>query len=414
MSPAAQPSPTIPVPEPNLTPAEMTSRAEAMRAVLRQRQHECESQGRIPQATHEDFTKAGFYRALQPRRFGGYEFSMPDFVNLIIEISRGCADTGWVASIIGIQPAVFSSLFPEQAQREIYGATGHCCITIVVAAQGTATPTDGGYLIKGTWDYASGCDIATHYLMAALLIDPATQTQTAPAFALLDAASCKIIDNWNVTGMQGTGSRQVVVEDIFIPAYRILPLTPTTMHEPGNHPGHALYTNALYHGIPLNALSFHLQATAIGAAKGALDAYEQILRHKKWVLPPFTPRFEMPDLQLRFGESQAKIDAAEAALLSFANQYTELCRLAYEGKKEFTQIESRRLARAGAECVELAYQAVDTMYRTGGSSSIAQSSTLGRYFRNLAALRTHIGTQRDQLAINTARLHFGLPPLSPI
>jgi 3-hydroxy-9,10-secoandrosta-1,3,5(10)-triene-9,17-dione monooxygenase len=392
----------------------MIRRAESMRDILRHRQNECESHGRIPQITHEDFAKAGFYRALQPRRFGGYEFSMSDFVNLIIEISRGCSDSGWVASIIGIQPAAFSSLFPEQAQREIYGDTGHCCIASVIAPQGTATPTDGGYLIKGAWDYASGCDIATHYLMAVLLIDPTTQTPTAPALALFDATSCQIIDNWNVTGMRGTGSGQVVTDNLFIPDYRIILLTPTTLHEPGNHPGHALYTNALYHGIPLNALEFHLQATAVGAAKGALDAYEQILRSKKWVLAPFTPRLEMPDLQLRFGESQAKIDAAEAALLSFANQYTESSRLAYEGKKEFTQMESRRLARAGAECVELAYQAVDTMYRTGGSSSIAQSSLLGRYFRNLAALRTHIGTQRDQLAINTARLRFGFPPLSPI
>jgi len=72
------------------------------------------------------------------------------------------------------------------------------------------------------------------------------------------------------------------------------------------------------------------------------------------------------------------IDTAEAALLSFAGYYAEACRLAYEHKQEFTLAASRRLARAGAECVDLAWRAVDSMFRTGGSSSAAKSSRLGR------------------------------------
>jgi 3-hydroxy-9,10-secoandrosta-1,3,5(10)-triene-9,17-dione monooxygenase len=145
-----------------------------------------------------------------------------------------------------------------------------------------------------------------------------------------------------------------------------------------------------------------------------LDAYEEILRSKKWVVPPFTARLEMPELQMRFGEAMAMIDTAEAALLAFADHYGEACRLAYERKQEFTLAESRRMFRAGAECVELAWQAVDLMYRTGGSSSASKSSQLGRYFRNLAVLRTHIGTQRDHTSINASRLRFGLPSVGPV
>jgi 3-hydroxy-9,10-secoandrosta-1,3,5(10)-triene-9,17-dione monooxygenase len=161
-------------------------------------------------------------------------------------------------------------------------------------------------------------------------------------------------------------------------------------------------------------LEFHLQSVAIGAAKGALDAYEEILKSKKWILPPFTPRLEMPELQMHFGQAQAIIDTAEAALLSFADNYAQICRLSYEQKQEFTLAASRRLARAGAECVELAWRAVDSMFRTAGSSSAAKSSQLGRYFRNLAVLRTHIGTQRDHMSINTARLHFGMAAHSSV
>lgn len=414
MSTSPQVRQNVPVPEPDLTPREMLRRAEELRTTLRQRQQECEKLGRIPQQTHQDFLDAGFYRALQPRLFGGYEFSIADFTRLVIEVARGCSDSGWVLSIIGIQPAAFACLFPEQAQREVFGTTGHCCMPYVAAPQGTIVPTDGGFLVRGTWDYASGCDIATHLLLGVLIIDPSTQAPRGAGIALLDGGHCKIVDNWDVTGMQGTGSRRVIVEEAVLPLYRIFPMKETTMQEIGDHPGHALHSNPLFHGFPGNNLGFHLQATAIGAAKGALDVYEEILRERKWILPPFPTKFEMPELQMRFGDAMARIDTAEAALLSLADRYAEACQLAYEQKQEFTAAAARRILRAGEECVELAWQAVDLMHRTGGSSSAAKSSQLGRYFRNLAVLRTHIGTQRDHTSINASRLHFGLPALSPV
>jgi 3-hydroxy-9,10-secoandrosta-1,3,5(10)-triene-9,17-dione monooxygenase len=405
---------SVPIPEPDLTPAEMLRRAGALRPGLIARQQECERLGRLPQQTHQDFVDAGFYRTLQPRQFGGYEFSIADFVKVLIEVARGCSDSGWVLSILGIQPATFVCLLPEQAQREVFGTTGHCCIANVAAPQGTAIPADGGFLVRGAWDYASGCDIATHLLMAVVVMDPQNQTPRGAGLALLDAAAGTIVDNWDVTGMQGTGSRRVVVNETFVPSYRVLHLKDTTFNEIGDHPGHTLHANPLYHGIPANSLQFHLQAVAVGTAKGALDAYEEILQSKKWILPPFTPRSEMPELQMGLGEAMAMIDTAEAALVMFAERYAEACRLALEGKQEFTAAKSRRLYRAGSECVELAYQAVDLMFRTGGSSSAAKSSRLGRCFRNFAVLRTHIGAQRDHTSINAARLRLGLAAHSPV
>jgi 3-hydroxy-9,10-secoandrosta-1,3,5(10)-triene-9,17-dione monooxygenase len=83
-------------PEPDLTPAAIVQRARDMVPVLRERQAECEALGRIPQATNDEFVSAGFYRILQPRRFGGYEFDMSTFARVMIEVSRGCPSSGWV------------------------------------------------------------------------------------------------------------------------------------------------------------------------------------------------------------------------------------------------------------------------------------------------------------------------------
>src|SRR4051794_11462830 len=133
--------PGIPIPEPELAFSEMLRRAEGMRATLRERQQHCEDLGRVPEETHQDFLNAGFYRILQPRCFGGYEFSMTEFVRLLIEVARGCIDTGWVLSLIASAPAAFLSLFPEQAQREAYGSDGDCRTAIALVPGGSAIPS---------------------------------------------------------------------------------------------------------------------------------------------------------------------------------------------------------------------------------------------------------------------------------
>src|SRR5437762_3555526 len=199
----------------------MLRRAEEMRAVLRERQQHCEELGRLPEETHRDFLNAGFYRILQPRSFGGYEFSATDFVRLVLEISRGCIDSGWVLSLIASAPAAFLSPFSEQAQREAYGSGGDCRIASVLKPGSSALPADGGYRVGGAWDYCSGCDIATHLVASVVLRDAAKQPPKGMAFALFDRADYEIVDNWNMIGMQGTGSRRVVVGERTIPAHRV-------------------------------------------------------------------------------------------------------------------------------------------------------------------------------------------------
>ena len=112
--------------------------------------------------------------------------------------------------------------FEERAQCEVYGETGDFRAPGVAIPGGAAIPVPGGYMAKGTWDYCSGCDIATHFLGAVMVIDPATKAPQAYAYALVDRKDFTIIDNWNMLGMQGTGSRRVVVEEMTLPSHRVL------------------------------------------------------------------------------------------------------------------------------------------------------------------------------------------------
>jgi 3-hydroxy-9,10-secoandrosta-1,3,5(10)-triene-9,17-dione monooxygenase len=391
----------------------MLGRARAMRETLRQRQAACEALGRIPEVTHGEFMKAGFYRILQPRCFGGYEFSFQTFVQVMVEVSRGCPESGWVLALVSAHAAVVAA-FPEKGQREVFGLTGDMRAPGVAPPGGVAIRTVGGYRIKAGWDYASGCDVGTHFFGTMIVQEPDSNVPRGSIFVLLDRADFQIVDNWNVIGMQGTGSRRVVTDELFVPSHRVLELADENMQPVTRQPGRDLHRNPLYHCPHLPLYVGELAAVAVGAAKGALDVYEEILRTKKSAYPPFEPRFELEGLQRQFGEAQGLIDTAEAALLKMAEDYVENARLEREEGVPYTAEKVRRLVVIEQRCVQMAWEAVDLMFRTAGSSSTTKTAALGRYFRNLAVIRTHTILQLDHTATNAARLHFGLPALTPV
>ena len=398
--------------KPTVTPDELVRRADQMRAVLRERQAECETSGRLPEQTNRDFIEAGFYRTIQPRYFGGYEFDLPTFIKVVMAVSRGCPESGWVLTLIAGHPNLVARL-PEEGQREAYGETGEFRGPGVAMATGTAVPVDGGYRVKGTWDYSSGSDCGTHFLGMTLLVTPDSPAPLGTQFVLFRRDEIEIVDNWSVFGMQGTGSRRVVVQERFIPAHRALAWTDATGRMVARQPDRAIYPTPLYHGGIVPVLISELASVAVGAARGALDLYEDILRRKHRSFPPFDTMFELPEFQQHFGVARSLVDTAEAALLHLGSDYMQQAREVLETGVPMTDAAERRFLMIEQQCARLAWEAVELMFRTAGSASAAKSSALGRYFRNMAVIRTHITLQIDHTAVNAALVHFGSAPLGP-
>jgi len=217
-----------------------------------------------------------------------------------------------------------------------------------------------------------------------------------------------IVDNWDALGLRGTGSKRVVVEDRFVPAARTLPSATIRQRvRPAVHP------NPLYAG-PIGPLLFmELAAVAVGVARGALDEYEAILRRRTTLFPPTVPRSEHHEYQRSFGEAFGLIDLAEAGVQRAARDYTELCRSDAEEDVPFDDTADRRLLYQ-QRAVRSAVDAVDLLFRTAGTSATRPGEPMQRYFRDMSTIRTHLTMQYDRTAENYARLHFGLPPASPM
>jgi 3-hydroxy-9,10-secoandrosta-1,3,5(10)-triene-9,17-dione monooxygenase len=402
-------APEIAPPEPGLTQEAMIARAKAMRATLRERQERCEAHGTILPETNADFIANGFYRIVQPRRFGGYEFDIPTFHKVMIEIARGCPSSGWVLALTAGHPLMLA-VFSDEANIEAYGRDGEFRGP-AAGMPSMAVPVAGGYRVSGTWDYASGCDIATHLLLGAIRTNengPPTHMHL-----LVKQGEFSIIDNWQMIGMQGTGSRRVKIENVVIPAHRTVDWT-IWQDPPKRDLANRLLRNPYYHGRKSAFLIGEAAAVAVGIARGALDHYEELLKGKALPYSQGSTRRESPEFQEYFGTAHGLVDMAEAALLSVGRQYTDYCRAFVEDGAPFSDEAERALILIEQNCVQRSWEATDLLFTTAGTSSGRRSSMLARHFRDLAVLRTH-GTMRSaRTAPNFARLHFGLPPLSPL
>jgi 3-hydroxy-9,10-secoandrosta-1,3,5(10)-triene-9,17-dione monooxygenase len=387
-------------------------RASAMVPVLRQRQAECEALGRIPETTNDEFVKNGFYRILQPRRFGGYEYDMPTFARVMMEVSRGCASSGWVLALTGGHAIMLSAFFSEEAQIDVYGPEGEFRGPSRTPPRVIARPVDSGYLLNGEWDYVSGCDIATHVIGGISVVEDDKDPE--PRVAIVDRSDFTIVDDWDTIGMRGTGSRRVVIREAFVPGYRTIPPMRDAFGS-RNAPGRRVHQNPMYvAGRLVSVLFEEMAAVAVGVARGALEVYEHELRTSKLSLPPFGLRAEAAEYQRHFGEAWAMLETAEAVVLRVAEQYMEFARQDVEEEIPFSDERDLQLQLLEQYATKLAGDAVDLMFRTAGTHVAQSGSMLQRYFRDMAVIKTHIAAQMDRGAEAFGRTHLTAASSPPI
>ena len=184
------------VPEPALRPDQMVARAVALRSRLRDDQADTEANSRYSKDMHDAFVEAGFYRMLQPRMFGGYEFDIQTFYRTIIEIARGCPSTGWMLCLGAGHALQLGSSFSKEAQAEIAGPDGHFVAPLSVGNfPGTrpACPVDGGYRVSGKWRYASGVPYSTHFMG---LADVEGSDSGEIRLVVVPRDSYEVLDDW--------------------------------------------------------------------------------------------------------------------------------------------------------------------------------------------------------------------------
>ncbi len=398
---------TIAPPEPDLTPAEMVRRARDLAPYLRERSLAMEQERRISDEVNERIRELGIYRILQPRRFGGYEFDLRTFADVMIELTRADGSTGWV-TCFNTAHCWWAAQMPEEGQVELFGADGDLRAPIMLGPTGMAKPVDGGYLLDGRWDYASGCDIANWLGMLARV--PGDGPGAPPAdviIAMVPRREYRIHDNWHVLGLRATGSKQAVVESVFVPHHRAVSFY--EMMRKFTAPGHGVHRNPLYRLPLLPIVLVEAGAVVVGLAQAALDALVEYAEHKRLSFPPFTPLKDTRRVQAAVGRASGRLEAARAGLLEIIRRQEARAERLDRGPA-FTDAEMRRDHILMLEVMRLGHECVDIAFVTAGSSAARTPSVLERVFRDMAMMRTHYFVDAERVGENVGAIMFGLPP----
>jgi alkylation response protein AidB-like acyl-CoA dehydrogenase len=385
------------------SPDELLARARAMVPEIRALAEETERNRNLFPHIVEKIREAGLLRACRPAMFGGFEYDGEVALKIAMTVSAGCASTGWT-----VNGAVSNGLslahWSIEAQREIWGDDTDPFTFACFAPTGIAIPVAGGYRLSGSWSFASGCDISVWGKLGAMIQQP--DRPPDGAFFLLPSGDYEIVDTWFVCGLCGTGSKDIVVEDLFVPAHRVLKFADTRA---GAGPGARYHDNPIYR-IPLLMLGASMLAsTAIGAARGALNAYLEMTsgRTTRGALAGGGLRMkEFATVQLRLADAAASVEAAELILLTDMRNAMEKLRRG----DEITVADRIRARRNQAYVTKLAVQAVEALNASTGGYGLHLDNPVQRGWRDINAVARHVSLNWDAVGTMYGQHAFGLEP----
>jgi alkylation response protein AidB-like acyl-CoA dehydrogenase len=379
----------------------VVDRAAALVPMLAERAPHAEQLRRVPDESFDALSKAGVFLMTAPRRYGGAEVNFQTQCDVLAHIARGCPSTSWVATIYSAM-SWLAATFPDQAQEEIY-ADGDPRISGVFAPTGTATTKDGGFVVNGRWGFNTGCHGAKWTVLNALV---GSGAEAMPTCFIARSSDLSIVDDWYATGMSATGSNTIVAENVFVPAYRCMPLPdmlearyPTNRHNAANP----------YFNYPLSpVLTVNAGGTPLGMAQGALETFRARLPGRGIAYTFYTDKSQAAVTHLQVAEAVLTLDSADAHVRKASALLDGLT----SGPMT---VDARIRSRAHiAYAMGLARQAVDTLFYASGASSIQTHVPIQRFQRDVQALANH-AIMHTQTALELyGRVLCGQAPNTPI
>ena len=367
--------------------------------VLRERAQEAEDAREVPAESVKSLEETGFFRLLQPARFGGHEADPVTFLTAVRLIASACGSTGWVSSVLGVH-AWQLALFPPQAQDEVWGGDSSTRMSSSYAPTGRAEAVDGGHRLTGRWSFSSGCAHASWVLLGAIV--PGDDGTPADFRTFLLPASDYVIDDvWDTVGLRGTGSNDIVVDGAFVPEHRSLSFTDVFRLD---CPGQQVNPAPLYR-IPYGSLfSYSITTPVIGMATGAYQAHVDYQRERVRASYVGQKAAEDPHAQVRVAEAAAELDSAWLAL---ERNMAELMEHARAGTKIPLPLRLR-VRRDQVRGTGQAISAVDSLFENSGGRALRMRTPIQRFWRDAHSGRVHAINDPERALTTFGRGEFGL------
>ncbi len=370
----------------------LLQRAADLVPVLKQRARQAEELRRVPEETIQDLKDAGLFKTATPQRFGGNGHEIDLMFRVAMELGRGCGSSAWCFAVLSIHNWMLGH-WPMQLQEEYFGTGPDTLCSSSFGPVGQLQPIDGGFRLSGRWEFSSGSDAGTWALLGAM--GPA-----GPTYVMVPQPDYEILhDTWFVSGLKGTGSKDIVVEEAFVPAHRLLPFG-----DLGPASGMAaIHARSSYRLPGMALLPYTLVSPLIGMAQAAVD--DMIERTSGKTGPGKTA--ESVSIQLRVAESSVEVDTAR---LIVRHDTQELIARAGDGET-LSQLDQFKHRRNVAYVARLCVAAVNRLFKASGGHALFDDHPMQRIHRDVHAGSHQAALYWDPVAEAYGRAALGLPPL---
>jgi len=363
------------------SPESLVERARAMIPVLRERARACTKAGDVSVETVAEMKAAGFFRVLQPKRWGGYEMHPNVFFDIQKALAEGCMSTGWIYGVLGCHPYELA-LFHDQAQRDVWADDADMLVSSTYQPVGKVEKAEGGFYLSGRWGFSSGSSHCGWVLLGAINFDTDGGPPDMRTF-LLPRSDYKVIEGtWDTFGLQGTGSFDIVVERVFVPEYRT--------HRAADgfacaNPGQKENDAPLYRLPWAQVFMRSVSTAAFGGARAAISAAIDIAQSR---ISTNTGKASKDDpfMNAAIARAHAEVTEMEQTLrLTFEDL------MGYAERGEPIPMEKRTFyAYNSSSVVRRMADLVDDMVKLLGGRAIYMSSPIIQPWLDLHAGRAHV------------------------
>jgi 3-hydroxy-9,10-secoandrosta-1,3,5(10)-triene-9,17-dione monooxygenase len=391
-----------------LSPAELSEitshrvlveRVKALKPLIAANAAACELSRRPVPVVWDALRKTGLFYHFVPKRYGGLEFDIESFIDVMLPIGEACASTCWT-TVFSTDHNWLMAHFSEKAQDEFFGG---CRYTIAPGTSLAVKPSPakrvpGGYRLSGQFRFGSAI-MDSNWTLLQTWVENEDVGETLRWMAI-PSTEVTALDTWYMDGLAGTGSNDILVEDVFIPEYRTVKWVDIMA---GNSPGSKIHSNPMYMVTPIQFLAFNTTIPPLAATRGLVDMYRDRMGDRRRY-GAANAQCTKATIQVRLARADLLTRSGEMGLRDVARTLSENARL----KLVPGETERLRLLAQCAHATELMYEASNLIAVGTGSSIHALSNPMQRMIRDITVAKSHQLHELDELAEHYGRSLFGL------
>lgn len=359
-----------------------------------------ERERRVPDENIEALRGAGFFRSLQPARYGGTPMGAEEYTPAVVDVARACASTAWASGLLA-QHSHMLALMSEELQDEVWGDDPDALASSSVAALNTGVEAAGGVRLSGRWGWSSGCDHATWAILGFKRAVPEFGGMLIPHFAVVPRADYSIHDDWFVAALRGTGSKTLVLDDVFVPEHRIESIIALMS---GGTRGFGLH-GGIFHAPFTPWFSLGFSAVSLGISLRFMELYTEKVKTRTRA---YTGAAEVNSAApaMRLAESFHQLTAARATL---ERDWTSMTSTALAGRLPTPDVEVHWRANQ-SYATKMSIEALDRLWSASGGTAFFEDNEMQRLWRDSKMTGSHAYSDYDIARQKHGRHLLGLDP----